>query len=105
MPHGAGAASVVFWAANTESFLSSAGLAQRSHAGVSALRTSVSNSWPQARQAYSKIGIARLYRQPPPFFAISSMRRLISFGGTSSVCVAMYQTWPYGSSIVPARSP
>src|SRR5919198_4147836 len=98
-----GASPLFDCAANTDSFFSSSLLAQRSQLGVSAARTSVSNSWPQARQAYSKIGMARFYRQPPPgFFVISSTRRLISFGATSSVCVATYQTWPYGSSMVPA---
>src|SRR4051794_40782035 len=64
VPHAPAAAgpSVPFdCAANTESFLSSSLLAQRSQLGVSEARTRVSNSWPQARQAYSKIGMARFY--------------------------------------------
>ena len=34
-----------------------------------------------------------------------AIRRPISSGETSSTWVAMVQTWPYGSSTVPLRSP
>jgi len=60
-PVAAGASPPFDCAAKTDSFFSSSELAQRSQLGVSAARTRVSNSWPQARQAYSKIGMARFY--------------------------------------------
>jgi hypothetical protein len=53
VPHGAACGSALVCAAKTESFFSSCGLAQRAQLGVSVPRTRVSNSWPQARQAYS----------------------------------------------------
>src|SRR5258706_5188912 len=39
------------------------------------------------------------------YFIDSSMRRLICALVSSSLCVAMYQRWPKGSSMPPARSP
>src|SRR5690242_6965012 len=78
VPHGpaaAGASLPLDWAAKTESFLSSSLLVQRSQLGVSEERTSVSNSWPQARQAYSKIGMARFYSLRP---VASSHRYVVS---------------------------
>jgi len=57
VPQAAGAESAAgVCVANTDSFLSSSALEQRAQVGVSALRTSVSNSWEQARQVNSKIG-------------------------------------------------
>jgi len=56
VPQAAGADSAGFCVAKTDSFLSSSALEQRAQVGVSALRTSVSNSCEQARQVNSKIG-------------------------------------------------
>src|SRR6516165_2120075 len=38
-------------------------------------------------------------------FIIASNRRIISSGGTSSLCVARVHLWPNGSTMVAERSP
>ena len=47
-------------------------------------------------------GAVATCHQPPKSAAA---RRFISSGGTSSLCVAIHQRWPNGSSNLPPRSP
>src|SRR3954464_7888960 len=48
---------VLLLTANTDSFFSSSAPAHEGQVGVRSARVRYSNSWPQARQAYSKSGI------------------------------------------------